>query len=449
MATNDKQALLQAWLEGKISRRDFLVGALALGFSVGAGTFLGSPVRAQSAATTLSLWHGWTGADNTTALNDVLTLFDKQNSLGLTIEPTAFEWDTLFSKWVISAASGGAPDLVLHHVSEIPEFAKRGMTVPIGDLVREANLDISDVPAAVLGASQWQGQLYAVPGDVHPLGMYYNLDMVNAAGLDPDQPPTTRDAFLDWTQKLTITDASGSVTQYGVDLPTTGAIPRWLWFSLLHQFGGSFLDEQGKTAVDSEASQQALQFLVDLIYDHKVANQGTGGLSGNDAFAAKQVAIRFIGPWEVNLRMSQGLNFATAPLPVVGSQPATWGNAHCMSIPKQRNTDKYQDNMAFITWFYENYAIPAKTVGIIPLSPAARSSPTFTDDARYAYYKAFIKELPYVVFEPSLPQYTQIFSFAKPTPLSINLEAALSRSKTVEQALVDMKAGIDDQLAQP
>jgi len=120
-----------------------------------------------------------------------------------------------------------------------------------------------------------------------------------------------------------------------------------------------------------------------------------------------------------------------------------------MSISKKRNTDKYTDDLKFIKWFFENYALPAKVVGIIPLNPQARQSSTFTDDERYPYYKAFISELNYVAMEPAVPQYSNIFSFGKPTPLSTNLEAAIAGSKSVEQALADMKQGIDAQLAQP
>ncbi len=438
-----------------LSRRQFLRLSAAAAASVGVVSQLGrlpyglGQVSRAFADTTLNLWHGWTGADNTDALNTVLDKFDKENKDGITIQPTALDWDALFSKWVVSSAAGAAPDIVLYHASEVPEFVERGLTVPIGDLISKVGIDFKGVPDAVLKGTQYKGQTYAVPGDLHPMAMYYNTDMVMAAGLDPNKPPKTQEEFLNWAQKMTIKDASGNITQYGVDIPATGAIPRWMWFSLLYQFGGTFLDDKGKTAVNSEASQQALQFLVDLIYKYKVASQGGGNLTGNDAFAAKQAAIRFIGPWEVNLRLTSKMNFKTTPFPVIGKKAATWANAHVLSIPKQNDTGKYEAGVKFMKWFFENYALPAKVVGIIPVSPAALVSKEFTDDARYPYYKAFIDTLPDAVLEPSVPQYSAIFSFSKPTPLSTNLEAALANSKPVKQALDDMKQGIDDELAKP
>ena len=375
--------------------------------------------------------------------------FDKENKNGLTIAPTAFDWDSLFSEWVVSSAAGGAPDIVIYHTSEVPEFAERGLTIPIADLITKIGIDLKGVPDNAINGTRYKGQTYAVPGDLHPMAMYYNVDMVQAAGLDPTKPPTTQDEFLNWAQKLTLKDSSGNVTQYGVDIPATGAIPRWMWFSLLYQFGGTFLDEKGKTAVNSAESQLALPFLVDLIYKYKVASQGGGNLTGNDTFAAKQAAIRFIGPWEVNLRLTSKMNFKTAQWPVIGKKAATWANSHCLSVPKQNDTTNYESDVKFMKWFFDNYALPAKTVGIIPVSPTALASKDFTDDVRYPYYKPFIDTLPTAVLEPAVPQYSSIFSFAKPTPLSTNLEAALANAKSVKQALDDMKQGIDDALAQP
>jgi multiple sugar transport system substrate-binding protein len=387
------------------------------------------------------MWHGWTGSDNTTAMNAVISLFNSSNKDGLKVNPTGLDWDTLFSKWVVSSAAGNAPDVVIIHTSEVPEYSKRGILLPITDRIASTGIDLKGMPPAVVSACRYDGQMYAVPGDIHPLGMYFNVDMVQAAGLDPSKPPKTQAEFLTWAEKLT----KGNVT--AVDLPTSGAIPRWVWFSLLHQFGGTFLDDKGKAAVNSEAGMKALQFMVDLLQKNRFASKGGSGLAGTaNQFAAKQTAIRFIGPWEVNQYMAAKLNFMTAPLPIIGSKPAAWGNSHVLGLSKQRSDAKYDAGMKFIKWFSDNYQKPAVTVGIIPVNPKALKSPEWTGSKQYRYYKAFVDTLPNVVFEPSITQYTRIFSFAKPTALSTNLEAALNGNKSVKQALDDMKKGIDEDL---
>jgi multiple sugar transport system substrate-binding protein len=498
MSTEDGRDLVDSLMEGRISRREFVRRAFAAGLSMGAvGAVLqacgqsvskgaptagagsspmssapaagattsapaaGSPASmagqataaatvapAQAGATTITLWHGWTGADNTEMLNTVLSKFNSEHK-DIGIKPTALDWDALFSKWVVSFAAGNPPDVTMYHTSEVPEFAQRGITLPIDDMVQSAGIKFDGVPEPVLKAAHWEDKLHAVPGDLHPLGLYFNTDLAQKAGLDPNKPPKAKDDFLNWADKLTVRDSGGKLTQQGVYLPSTGAIPRWLWFSLLYQNGGTFLDAKGKAAVDSPESRDALQFVVDLYYKYKVASPGTTGGAGADPVAAKQVGMWFVGPWDVNQRIRQKLSFGTASLPVIGKQPAAWANAHCQSISKQRSDKNYKADMEFMKWFYDNYALPAKVVGVIPVNPAANKSTEFTQDERYKYYKAFIDELPHTVLEPSIPQYTRLFSFAKPTPLSTNLEAAIARKKPVEQALKDMKAGIDQILSSP
>ncbi len=426
---------------GSISRRQFLKQAAVTGASLSLVGQMGSRVWAQS-QTTIEMWHGWTGSDNTTAMNGVINLFNTGNKDGLKVNPTGLDWDTLFSKWVVSTAAGNAPDVVIIHTSEVPEYASRGILLPITDRVSKAAIDLRGMPPAVVSACRVNNQLYAVPGDIHPLGMYFNIDMVQAAGLDPAKPPKTQAEFLTWAEKMT------KDKQFGVDLPAAGAIPRWLWFSLLHQFGGEFIDSSNKSAVNSEAGMKALQFMVDLLQKSKFASKGGAGVAGTaNQFAAKQTAIRFIGPWEVNQYMAAKLNFMTAPLPVIGTKPAAWGNSHVLGLSKQRNEAKYDAGMKFIKWFSDNYEKPAVTVGIIPVSPDALKSTEWTGSKQYRYYKAFVDTLPNVVFEPNLIKYTQVFSFAKPTPLSTNLEAALNGTKSVKAALDDMKKGIDEDLS--
>lgn len=426
---------------GAFTRRK-LLGAMAATTVL---TPLAGRMAMAQAGAPVTLWHGWTGADNTTALNEVIGLFNAENPSGI-VEPTAFGWDELFSKWVISAASGDAPDVVLFHTSEVPEYVDKGLIVPLDEVVARIGLDLSSLPPASVAASTVDGELYAVPVDSHPLAMYYNVDLVEAAGLDPANPPKTGDELIEWAKALTVRDEAGNVTQYGLDLPLQWATTRWTWFSFMHQFGGTFLNEDGTAAVDSEASRQALQFMVDLIQVHGVANPQVGDDAGTQ-FTTGNVAIRFSGPWEVNLRMSQGMNFMTAPLPVVGSQPASWNNSHCLSISAGKAEDVQAAGAEFVSWFSGNFAIPATTVGIIPLSPVARDSEQFTQSPQYPYYKAFVDTLDHAVYEPSSTRYTQIFSFGTPTPLVSNLQAALSGSKTVDQALADMAEGINAQLA--
>jgi multiple sugar transport system substrate-binding protein len=437
-----------------ISRREMLrwsglsAGMLVLSACVPVAAPTGETETQGSAApaiatTQVTMWHGWTGADNTEMLDQIINSYNQTNEDGIVLTPTAYAWDEFFSKWVLASASGSPPDIALYHPTEIPEFVERGTVIPLDDLAETGGWTWEGIPDSVREQCYYNGQLYGIIEDYHPLGMFYNIDLVEKAGLDPDSPPTNRDEFLEWAQAMTIKDANGNFVQSGASMPTTG-IARWIWHSWLHQNGGRFLNEDGSVAFNDDAGSGALQMMHDIIHEYGIAPIGQN--IGED-FRAGVLGILFNGPWNVNSFLNAELNFATAPLPTVFEQPAAWANSHCLSLSKTDSTERQVASMKFISWFARNNLEAALKVGIIPAATDVLDQMKETD--RWQYYKAFADQAEYLAYEPMIPQYSQIFSFEKPTPLTVNLEAALTNAKTIPQALADMQAGVAEILATP
>ncbi len=394
--------------------------------------------------TTVTLMHGWTGADNTEMLNTVFDRFNMENEDGLVIEPTALGWDDLFTQLTLTAAAGNPPDVVMFHNTEVTEFVRKGVLLPVDDLMAAAGIDLTGVPQNIIELSKIDGEFYCLPGDLHPMNLYYNVDLVEAAGLDPDSPPTSGEEFLAWAEAMTLTDDDGAVTQYGVDQPYGGALGRWFFHTLLYQFGGSWLGEDGLSAVDNEAAHRALQYLVDM-HGTGYTSRGTG-FGDISAFDAERAGMIMVGPWMVNSYVTRGMNFASAVMPTFGDVPATWTNTHCLALTRQDSDDNYLNSMKVVKWFLENYAEPGIKVGIVPVLPVALSDPYWTDHDYAKYYAPFVESLSISIMEPAIEKYTSVFSFGGQSPLLRNLEAALAGDKSVEDALADMKAGIDELL---
>ena len=392
--------------------------------------------------TTVTLMHGWTGADNTEMLNTVFDRFNMENEDGLVIEPTALGWDDLFTQLTLTAAAGNPPDVVMFHNTEVTEFVRKGVLLPVDDLMAAAGIDLTGVPQNIIELSKIDGEFYCLPGDLHPMNLYYNVDLVEAAGLDPESPPTSGEEFLAWAEAMTLTDDDGAVTQYGVDQPYGGALGRWFFHTLLYQFGGSWLGEDGLSAVDNEAAHRALQYLVDM-HDTGYTSRGTG-FGDISAFDAERAGMIMVGPWMVNSYVTRGMNFASAVMPTFGDVPATWTNTHCLALTVQDSDENYLNSMKVVKWFLENYAEPGIKVGIVPVLPVALADPYWTDHDYAKYYAPFVESLSISIMEPSIEKYTSVFSFGGQSPLLRNLEAALAGDKSVEDALADMKAGIDE-----
>src|SRR5262249_49173739 len=137
----------------------------------------------------INFWHGLSGPDGR-VLEAMVGQYNKENTDNLCVKFTLYHWDVFFDKWLSSVAAGSPPDVVVYHINEMPQYASLGAVVPIDDMVKAVGIDMTSFPQEQQKLSVWNGKLMGVPLDVHPIGMYYNVDMVKAASLDPTKPPT-------------------------------------------------------------------------------------------------------------------------------------------------------------------------------------------------------------------------------------------------------------------
>ena len=94
--------------------------------------------------------------------------------------------------------------------------------------------------------------------------MYYNTELFEQAGLDPDKPPQTGTNLA----------AAKALTKDGVYgtawLGVQGDASTWAWATYLFSQGGTFFDENDKPVFNSEAGVKALQMIVDMIHKDQV-----------------------------------------------------------------------------------------------------------------------------------------------------------------------------------
>ncbi|MBZ0306143.1 MAG: extracellular solute-binding protein, partial [Anaerolineae bacterium] len=213
----------------------------------------------------IDFWHGLTGPDGA-FLEEMVNTYNETNEDNIFVRLNVFHWDVFFDRWVASVAAGDPPDVVIYHINEMPQYAEAGVVVPIDDLAAEVGINMDEYSETVKQMSSWDGSLYGIPLDIHPIAMYYNVDMVEAAGLDPNAPPTNAEELLTWAKTLTKDGV------YGISAPATNVMTFRLWWGLIFQNGGSFIsDDMTEITVNSPEAAEALQFMRDLVFEHEVA----------------------------------------------------------------------------------------------------------------------------------------------------------------------------------
>lgn len=258
---------------------------------------------------TLTFWNGFTGPDRP-ALEGIVKKWNDANP-NVQIAMEIMPWDSLFQKLMPALTTGSGPDLIAFDSTNIPQFAKAGVIAPLDDLYGANGLDPAIFPKAALDTYKYGGKMYGAPMNFATLLMYYNKDLLKAAGL-PERAPANWDEMAEWVVKLTKPGAGGTPDQYGMSIAARETIPVW---PILFWAGGGDFVANGKSTVNTPENLSTLKLWGGLIRDKKVSATGLTGATADKLFETKKAALTVTGPWMTSGFTAAGLNYDVAPIP--------------------------------------------------------------------------------------------------------------------------------------
>jgi len=395
-----------------------------------------TPIMAEagSGSTQIVFWNGLTGGDGVT-LNQMTAAFAEANP-DFKVNTESMGWDVMYQKLQAALVAGNAPDVVVMHQSELPQFANFGALQPIDFIygTGEDQIDPADFSPASLEAVKYNGETYGVMLDNHGWGTWVNNALFEAAGLDPAVRPNNFDEFLALAQQLTL-DANGNnaasadfdeenIVQYG----TSNTWLRVTFLTLFYQNGGTLVNEDGTVGVNSEAGMKALQTMSDLIFKYHVAPKPAGFENGQ-SFAGGRLAILPDGSWMRNFLVNDNpdVEFTVWPMVQLGDNPGTWMSSHVFYIPSTTSGDKLVAVQKYIKWISDNNVMWAESGQI----PARLSSQAAMDPEVYPSNIVFAQGFnEFGQFDVQTPAIVEITSALDP-----EIDAVLNGQKTVEEGL--------------
>lgn len=177
----------------------------------------------------------------------------------ITVNLTFVAYEELSPKILTSAKSGGY-DVILGDCIWPAQFAQAGMVLDLTDKV--STLELDDIYQGALDSVTYKGRYYGIPWLNDVKYLFYNEQMLNAAGFT--EPPKT------WEELLT--QANAMKEQGIVDYPIA-----WSWSqaeclvcdytAVAGSFGGAFVDADNNPTINSEANKAALDFMVGTLND--------------------------------------------------------------------------------------------------------------------------------------------------------------------------------------
>lgn len=309
---------------------------------------------------------------------------------GIKINQTTVPYENALGEQVRDFAAGGDIDIALVDLVWIGNFAENGWLVPIEKFTANAELadpelDIDDFfPLTMNAFGGWNGEIYGLPFDNYSGLMFYNSCMLKEAGFD--KPPATWQEVMDTYGPALTKDGKYAFALQSKRNETQSAdsFARFLW-----PFGGSFLNAEFKSNLNSPESQAGLQFRQDLM---KFMPEGIVAYDHAEAVnALAQGDVAFITEWSsfystlVDANTSKlGDCLAVAPEPEgpAGRKPALGGFS--LAVAAQADEAEQAAAWLFIQWVTSK-AKTAQTLelGGVPARQSAYADPALADTYKF------------------------------------------------------------------
>lgn len=259
-----------------------LVGAMVAAMAV--------PVSAAEKQE-ITFWHAMGGVNGEAIQKMVENFNASQDEVVVTAEYQGTYDDTITKLKAAMQSGTGLPDVCQMYDVGTKFMADSGKIIPVEDMFETTGYDPSTVMDVITGYYTVDGKQQSMPFNVSTPMLYYNKEVFEAAGLDPNTPPTTYEEVLEYAKQIVESEAA----------PVGYAQAIYGWFFEQHLAGmGAYYgnNENGRagelTAVDFDqngAGLKVLQNWKDLYDSGYCANYGTATADTQTAFYAGQLGM--------------------------------------------------------------------------------------------------------------------------------------------------------------
>lgn len=396
-------------------------------------------ISTVAVATELTMFYPVAVGGALTKLVDTLVQEFEAENPGITVKAIySGNYSDTMTKAMTALKGGKPPHLSVILSTEIFTLIDNDAIVSYDDLVTSPQDKqwLESFYPALMENSRTGGKTWAIPFQRSTIVMYYNKDAFRKAGLDPEAPPATWDELVEMGKKLVIKNDSGKVTQWGLEIPSTG-YPYWMFGALTRQNGEVLMNDSGtETYFNKPGVVQALDFWKDLGAKHEVMPKGTieWGTLRTD-FLEQKTAIMWHSTGNLTaVKKNASFDFGVAMLPAMKERgtPTGGGNFY---IFKQTTAEEKAAALKFVKWMTQPVRTAQWSIGTGYLGTRADAYET-------KELEAYVKEFPpaavardqlkYATAELSVHENGRVYKI-----LNDAIQASLTDSKTSEKALAD------------
>lgn len=210
-----------------------------------------------------------------------------------------------------SVMSGGLPDVLTVDGPNVSAYAANGIIQPLAEISEEEK---SVYLESIIEQGTYDGKLYALGVLESSVGMYYNKDILEEAGIEvPDADhPWTWSEFLEILEKLkpVMEEKNG----YPLDMTfPVGEASIYYYAPFIWSNGGDLVSDDGLTVdgyFNSDANAETMEYFKTIVDNGYMSAAPIEFL-----FESGRAAFKFDGAWEVNTIYTSypDINLGVAP----------------------------------------------------------------------------------------------------------------------------------------
>lgn len=281
-------------------RRTFITSAAAATTASLGLAACGSGTPGQSAddpqadgRTTVEFWGGvFTTPENAWYEKIVKDFNDAQDEVFVNYQVVPGDaWD---QKLKAAQAAGNAPDMYIQ-AGRLDTGARTGLLHNLDDLISSEVLD--SFTEGTKEVCQYQDSWYAIPLLLEPqMTLYWNKELFEEAGLDPEKPPTSWEEMLDACAKLAPIMGNG---QFALNTAVDSGTFGWTTVAAqMHVAGHLPISDDWSTADATDPKyEELITFYKDLQSNGYIPKQPLGEGNSAQPFGEGKVAMMSQGSW--------------------------------------------------------------------------------------------------------------------------------------------------------
>jgi multiple sugar transport system substrate-binding protein len=303
------------------------------------------PVLNPDVSGNVEMWHFWASPVRRNAVRRIIAACQAQLP-NITVTDTVKPWGDIWTANVAAvAARSGMPDVIVSDRPTVPKDAADGVYTSLQEWADRDGVTRDQYYGWAWDQSLYEGETYGIPFETDVRVLFWNKQLFQQAGIDPEKPPATWEELEAYADLLDVKNDDGTYARIAFfPLWNAGFNPFWAYLN-----GAELITESGDPVVNSPEAVEALEWIKKWVdrYGGWQALQNYRAqytAAPNDLFMSGGVAmfidifgylsqLEFYRPSvtlddESRPRMEWGI----ATLPHNGT-PANWSGGFSLSIP--------------------------------------------------------------------------------------------------------------------